>query len=622
MFRLRDSFFFKRIMAIFLIALFVWAISTNLLYTFISRPLLVERRSKDLLPQANWIAERSGNYFLDQDEVVENLVSVSYNFFSVWTMIFFSDNRSLETALPDSLGEAAKQEIRDKVYAIHINQMNGLQETNYGTIDISGQDADFLYVLAPIHSYFFSQLSNQPLGTVIMVQPLAEFDLSIRSLNLALLIASLISGILLLIPAFFVTRKLIRPINRIREVALSITDGDFSQEIEVSPYRKDEISDLATAIGEMSQTIYRSMQELSLERNQLQEIIDGISDGIIAVDEAASITQINDVFWSLFQLNKEYFKPDNLLRRLHLDHFFTLCLDEGEIIHEQITLEDSRRIIQCTINPIFDHEGNISAAVGLFRDITKSEHLEQTRRDYIANISHELRSPITAMRALIEPLRDGMVKTEEDRKRYYDIILNETMRLSRLINDMLELSRLQSGTTFVEQGPIDMEVFFSNLAEHISFMSFDKELDFEIDRPQEALPIVWGNEDRIEQIIFTYIDNAAKFTPERNALITLRARLKPKQLILEVEDNGVGIQAEDLPFVFERFYKADKSHNEEGTGLGLSIAKTLADQLNMSVSVRSIPGKGSVFALGIRYAQDVMKKDSHMKEVFDSFESN
>ncbi|MDD7402225.1 MAG: ATP-binding protein [Eubacteriales bacterium] len=642
MFKLSDSLFFRRIISILILSLLVWALATNALFTMISRPLLVANRSKDLFPQAHWIAEQAGPYFLKEDELVENMVNISYNFFNVWTIVNFADGRSLATPLPDKLSQEVKDNILEQ--ALYLNQdyldsfpAQGLDEAGYaledgiqaedpklqeflqgkhGTIVLKSTNDEYLFVLVPIYSQEFSQLSRRPLGTVIMIQPLAEFNLSISSLNLSLFLASVGCGLLLLLPAVYSTRRLVQPLHNIRKVAMSITKGDFSQSVSFNPDKHDEITDLAKSINHMSESLSRSLAALNLERKQLKEIVDGISEGIIAVDNTGKITQTNEIIWELFQRNKDFYTAEDLVASVGLEPLFRLCLDQGQEVSEHIQLGDDKKIIQASINPIFDHKHNVSAAVGLFRDVTKSTRLEQTRRDYIANVSHELRTPITAMRALIEPLRDGMVKSEEDKQRYYDIILHETLRLSRLIDDMLELSRLQSGTSFIEQGPINLKIFLDHLAPQMDLMTQEKSIQFQVQGMDQDLATIWGNEDRIEQILLTYLDNALKFTPE-GGLIILRARPTPQKMFLEIEDNGAGIAPEDIPYVFERFYKADKAHNEAGTGLGLSIAKALAEQLKMTVSVRSTQGQGAVFSLGIQYAADVMQKETHMKEVFD-----
>lgn len=637
MFKFSDSLFFRRIISILILSLLVWALATNALFTMFARPLLVANRSKDLFPQARWIAEQAGPYFLKEDALVENMVNISYNFFNVWTMINFADGRTLATPLPDKLTQEVKDNILQQALALNQEYLDSfplaeisLQEDpealdpklqdflqgKHGTIMLKSTNEEYLFVLVPIYSPYFSQLSRMPLGTVIMIQPLAEFNLSISSLNLSLFLASLGCGLLLLIPAFYMTRRLVQPLHNIRQVAMSITEGDFTQNVDYNPHKHDEISDLAKSINQMSESLSHSLAALNLERNQLKEIVDGISEGIIAVDSDGNITQTNEVIWELFQRNKDFYSVHDLVASTGLDPLFQLCLEQGQAVSEHIQLGDDKKIIQASINPIFDHNHTVSAAVGLFRDVTKSTRLEQTRRDYIANVSHELRTPITAMRALIEPLRDGMVKNEEDRQRYYEIILHETLRLSRLIDDMLELSRLQSGTNYIEQGPINLKLFLENLASQMKLITQEKSIHFQVEGLDQDLAMIWGNEDRIEQILLTYLDNAIKFTPEGGQII-LRARPTAKEMYLEIEDNGAGIAAEDIPFVFERFYKADKAHNEAGTGLGLSIAKALAEQLKMVVAVRSSKGEGSVFSLGIQYAADVMQKETHMKEVFD-----
>ncbi len=208
-----------------------------------------------------------------------------------------------------------------------------------------------------------------------------------------------------------------------------------------------------------------------------------------------------------------------------------------------------------------------------------------------------MRTPLTALRGLIEPLNDGLVKTEQDRSRYYQIIYKETLRLSRLIDDLLELSRLQSGSVLVERKKFDVAdliqsfIFtYSNRAEQLG-ISLTAEL------PDEPL-YADSNADRVEQVLVILFDNALKFTPE-GGVVDLRVRELGNEIELMVKDSGSGIAKEDLPNVFERFYKADKAHGEPGTGLGLSIAKEIIRLMGGQISVDSELGQGAAFRFTI-----------------------
>ena len=226
---------------------------------------------------------------------------------------------------------------------------------------------------------------------------------------------------------------------------------------------------------------------------------------------------------------------------------------------------------------------------------------ERMKNDFISSVSHELRTPLTALRGLIEPLRDGMVRSEEARMRYYNIILRETLRLSRLIDDLMELSRLQSGRLSLEQKKVDMSIIVEDLAEKYTSTAADKEQTFTLTPPSEQWPCVMANADRVEQILVILLDNAMKYTPE-GGRITLSVETEGGKAMLRVSDTGVGIAEEDLPYVFDRFYKADKSHTGSGSGLGLSIAREILQQMGENIAVTSEKGKGSTFSFTLPLA--------------------
>ena len=252
----------------------------------------------------------------------------------------------------------------------------------------------------------------------------------------------------------------------------------------------------------------------------------------------------------------------------------------------------------------------MTGCVGIVSDVTSAERLEQTRRDYVANVSHELRTPLTAMRALIEPLRDGLVKTEEQRQQIYDVVLRETMRLSRLVNDMLELSRLQSGTASLSRSVFAPLPLFNLIHETYSAYAEDYQQTFVYDVPED-LPSVWGNPDRTQQVLIVLLDNAFKYTPE-GGVVTLSACAEGDVVRVRVRDTGVGIPAADLPHVFDRFYKVDKSHHSKGTGLGLAIAYEIMKHLGEEMSVTSEPGQGSCFTFTLHIAHSTAEKTAEL----------
>lgn len=239
-----------------------------------------------------------------------------------------------------------------------------------------------------------------------------------------------------------------------------------------------------------------------------------------------------------------------------------------------------------------------------------SEQLEQVRRDYIANVSHEMRTPISSIRALSETLMDGLVESEEDKLNYYENIRQESMRLGRLVNDMLELSRLQGGVVALEKSYVDAGEILSGVMSLYGRLCEEAGLSLVLDAPED-LSHVYSNADRIKQVLIILLDNAVKHTPgggrvamcARNAT-TGTARdaspgtpgdSAPGWVEISVRDTGGGIPPEHIGHVFERFYQSDKSHSSEGTGLGLSIAREVLKMMGEEIWVESEPGKGSAF---------------------------
>ena len=276
-----------------------------------------------------------------------------------------------------------------------------------------------------------------------------------------------------------------------------------------------------------------------------------------------------------------------------------LASEVDEVLHEgrRIDFSDYRE------GDLAILKNQLSKMVATLRDATmRLEKEKGALADALADVSHQIRTPLTAMRALIEPLRDGLVKTEEQRQQIYDVVLRETMRLSRLVNDMLELSRLQSGTASLSRSVFAPLPLLDLIHETYSAYAEDYQQTFVYDVPKD-LPNVVGNPDRTQQVLIALLDNAFKYTPE-GGTVTLSACTEDQVVRIRVTDTGVGIPAADLPHVFDRFYKVDKSHHSKGTGLGLAIAYEIMKHLGEEMSVTSEPGKGSCFTFTLHMADE------------------
>lgn len=608
---MKKNFILRRILFILISAIVFWSLLTSIVYLRIARPIFRNMKSDDLFDHARIISYVAANEEDLNSENLDRLLILSIHFYD--SAVFITDDQGniIVSEYAEGLPRDLLEEINNQFSTLVGNVLSNASEKSIVTVS-EKMNKDLLIVSVPIIKNIGDK--NYLSGSVVLIQTMDELQASYASLNSALLISALIVGLIVAIPVMFFASKVIQPLAKMREAAAAMVQGDFSQRLE--PMDEDnEISYLINAFNHLASELDANITDLTNERNQLQHIIDGIAEGIIAVNSEGKVTQNNDMVWRLFHQNSNIYTADELLNITGLDELFEICLTEQRIVVE--IKESGSDLINCLISPLLDQDNVLYGSVGLFRDVTESEKLEETRREYVANVSHELRTPITAMRGLLEPLNDGLVKNEENRQRYYGILLRETKRLSDLIDDMLELSRLQTSAKVTNLGPIYLQRDLLDLAMRFEVLASQKNITFEINQPAQPLPSVWGKVDRITQILSTIMENAIKFTPE-GGKIEMIINEEKSGLSVSILDNGEGIKAKDLPHVFERFYKADKAHNEFGTGLGLSIAAELAEQMGHTLSVTSAEGKGSIFTLSMPYARDVMKSEPHLKDVFES----
>lgn len=591
---MKKSFFFRRVLALLLVAILLWAALTALLYSFISRPVFRQIKTDEQQPQATLIAELVARNFLSTDHDLELLLNSSVEIFNAWIMVV--DRMSGQTrysSLPadESSSTAAIQDLIEK-------NTETLIDGKYASIsftaplELSTGSTEVLFTGVPV-SLQFNEQSQMTIGAVFFITKMDEMNAGLNSMNIALLFASLLVLLLMIVPAYLATAKLIRPLRQTRDVALAMAEGNFG--VRADSNQHGEIGELASTMNNLADKLAGSIAELTLERNRLRMILEGMNDGLLAVGYDGLITQTNPAFCRLLGIDclpAQHSSLEQFTGHTDLAGAYQTALNENKDV--ALILQRNNRIIQGQIVPLCENDERPIGAVGLFRDITEAERLEQTRRDYVANVSHELRTPLTAMRALVEPLNDGMVSSEDDRRRYYGIILREIIRLSRLINDMLELSRLQAGMLSMPQINFELDQLISDLVDRMAAPIEDAGLTIELPVNLADCPQVIGNPDRVEQVLLILIDNAVKFTPA-GGKIRLGVEWNDRQILVSVADNGIGIAPEDIDNVFDRFYKADKAHQQPGTGLGLAIAQEILQRMGQTIRVSSTPGQGTVF---------------------------
>ncbi len=389
------------------------------------------------------------------------------------------------------------------------------------------------------------------------------------------------------------------PVKKLKDAAVAMSEGDL--EIRADETADGELGELGKAVNNLSDQLSRNLYMLIVERNRLRNMLNGLSEGIVAIDHEGKITHTNPAIEKFFTKRKLALHLPDVRMKLIDDKSvwedFDAVIRTGEPSTRNLNLDSKDMILRLTITPIVDEIGAIAGAVGLFSDITQMERLEKTRRDYVSNVSHELRTPLTAMRALIEPLKEGMVTEEADRQRYYDIILREILRLSRLINDQLELSRLQSGTLAIQKSVMALDDVVYDVCDRYATIAGEHGLELKVETDFTQCPPVYANADRVEQMLIILVDNAIKYTEQGSVAVS--ADWDDERVVIHVKDTGIGIEEADLPYVFDRFYKVDKAHSGKGSGLGLSIAKELLKKMDEDIWVISEKGEGTEFSFTV-----------------------
>ena len=402
----------------------------------------------------------------------------------------------------------------------------------------------------------------------------------------ALLIGILISIIL----GFFLSRTITRPISNLTTKAESLAKGSFDTKININS--QDEIGKLASTFNYMTSMIKNSMEEIAQEKNKLETMFRYMTDGVIAFDINEKVIHMNPAAKEMLKIKDEgAIRFDEFFKSLDADICMAqlLYIDHSATLERQLDVEDkSLKAFFAT----FETEGEkLSGVIVILQDITEAQRLEMSRREVVANVSHELRTPLTTIKSYSETIQAYAASEEE--KKFLDVIIREVDRMTRIVKDLLTLSSLDS-----KKFTANFEYFSLDelLREVVDKMSMDALRHKHIIEyfPSTSIPDIYADRDRIEQVITNIVSNAIKYTPD-GGNIQMFAGCLYNEVYIKIKDNGIGINKEDLPRVFERFYRVDKARSREhgGTGLGLAIAKNFVELHGGTIKITSKAGKGT-----------------------------
>jgi two-component system phosphate regulon sensor histidine kinase PhoR len=448
---------------------------------------------------------------------------------------------------------------------------------------------DMLYVALPIKD------ETGIFGILRLALPLASVQKTLFTIRKTILIGLFFALVFAFILGSIVASRTIEPINKMIQISRKFSKGDFSRRIK--QVSKDEIGELALTLNEMAQDIEGKIKEIKAQNQKLAAIFDSMIEGVIVVDEASYIISINPTIEKIFGISRKEAEGKAFLEAIRNNDIYEIIsgvLVRGESFSSEISLLlPVRKIFEANATPTFENNA-VSGCLIVIHDITEIRRLETIRSDFVANVSHELKTPLTSIKGFVETLLEGALDDKENNRNFLKIIQNHAERLDNLVNDLLSLSHLESKEIIIKKTNFNIRQLVEEVIS--GFRSQLKKKDIEIKNELAASISLTADKDRLEQVITNLIDNAIKFNKEKGSIRIYGEEVNNIINIL-VEDSGIGIPEKDISRIFERFYRVDKARSRElgGTGLGLSIVKHIVELHGGSVGVESNEGFGSKF---------------------------
>ncbi len=432
---------------------------------------------------------------------------------------------------------------------------------------------------------------TSPETIIRLAVPLNQVQASVRHMQMVIFSVTLIVTLLAMLLAAWISGYTARPISQLTRAVREVAAGDLKEHPFAST--SDEVGQLTRAFNAMTVRLQEQFGALEAERGKLAAVLEKMTDGVLIVDQQGVISLINPAAEKMFALQHGQAIGQSLvavLRHHQAYEMWQLCKASGQL--QQATFELNKRFsVQGLATPL--GQALPGSTLLLFQDVTRQHQIEAMRRDFISNVSHELRTPLAAIKALSETLRDGALEDPPAARRFLDSMETEVDALSLMVTELLELSRIESGRVPLQMNPTRPIDIILPASERLRLQAERAGLQFQVSC-SDALPMVWADATRLQQVAVNLIHNAIKFTPEGGQVI-VGAEQEGALMRFWVRDSGVGIAAEDLPRIFERFYKVDRARSGSGTGLGLAIARHMVEAHRGKIWVESELGKGSTF---------------------------
>jgi two-component system phosphate regulon sensor histidine kinase PhoR len=453
---------------------------------------------------------------------------------------------------------------------------------------------NMLYVAIPILS------GDDIVGVIRTSVPLTSITEMLGSIYINIALGVLIAALTAAVVSFLVSRRIARPLEELKKGAELFARGELRYKLPLAD--SQEIAGLAEAMNQMSVQLADRISAVVRQRNELETVLSSMVEGVLAVDNDERLIGINKAAAKLIGVNKDKVQGrilQEVLRNIDLQQSIRTILSTQQPVEREIVIHNNGdRFLQAHGTILSDAEGKMRGALIVLNDVTRLRRLENIRRDFVANVSHELKTPITSIKGFVETLVDGAINNSYERKKFITIIANQADRLNAIIDDLLTLSRIEQEEEKAElmltSGKIK-EVLESAI-HACQVKASEKEIKIELRGDDYISANI--NPQLLEQAVVNLIDNAIKYS-EKKSTVEVELVDADTENIINVRDYGCGIEKKHLPRLFERFYRIDKARSRKlgGTGLGLAIVKHIARVHRGYATVESTPGKGSTFSI-------------------------
>lgn len=449
-------------------------------------------------------------------------------------------------------------------------------------------------------------------GVLRVAVPVTAIERTLKNVQTKIALGAIVVIVAAALVTLLVSRRISRPLEEMKQCALRYSRGDFSQRMSLHKGGSVslEVATLAASMDRMAEQLNERIRTIVRQRNELEAVFASMSEAVLAVDTDERVISLNKAAFDIFAIDEKQASGlllQEAVRNIDLQRQVKQILDSLQPLQDEIVLQHgaSERFLQTNGVPLHDGSGKNIGVLVVMNDVTRLRRLENVRRDFVANVSHELKTPITSIKGYVETLLEGAMDNREDAERFLKIILKQTNQLYAIIEDLLSLSRIEklSENKEVELSLGNLYPILEEAVQTCQMKASQKNIRISINCPEKLQARV--NATLLEQAVVNLVVNAVKYSEDASEVIVSAAEKKlddgTNRVVISVQDFGIGIAKKHLPRLFERFYRSDKARSRKmgGTGLGLSIVKHIAQTHGGEVAVQSQEGQGATFFISL-----------------------